>query len=108
MSHKKYIWLLFDDFVQASNDHRDFTFVPSDFICADKSISIWYGKGGHLINMGIPMYIVIDQNPENGCEIQNSACCRSVVMLRIRLVNTAEELKTENANSGDDGLLHGT
>ena len=29
-------------------------------------------------------------------------------MLRLRLVNTAEERKTERANAGDYGLLHGT
>ena len=34
---------------------------------------------------------MIDQNPENGYEIQNSACGRSGVILRLRLVKTAEE-----------------
>ena len=108
MSHKKYRWISVDGFVQAFHDNRYFTFVPSYFICADKSISIWYGQFGHWINMGLPMYIVIDQNPENGFEIQKSDCGRSGVVLRLRLVKTEEERKTEHENSGDDGLLHGT
>ena len=48
---------------------------------------------------------MIDQNPENGCEIQNSACGRIGVMLRIRTVKTTEEHKTEHENVGDDRLL---
>ena len=58
--------------------------------------------------MGLPMYIAIDQNPEIFCEIQNSACCRSGVMLRLRLMNTAEKPKTEHTNEVEDGLLNGT
>ena len=109
MSHEKYKWLLVDNFVQAFNDHREFIFFLSDFVCADKIISRWYGQCGHWINMGIPMYIEIDQKPENFCEIEKkSACGRSVVMLWIRVVKTAEERETEHANAGDDGLLHGT
>ena len=86
---------------------RQFCF-PSYFICADESISRWYGQGGYWVNMGIPEYIAIYQKPENGCEIQNSSCDRSSDMLWIRLVKTAEERETEHANAGDDGLLHGT
>ena len=83
-------------------------FVPSDFIYADKIISIWYGQGGHWIYMGLQIYIAIDQKPENGCEIQNCACGRSGVMLRLRLVKTAEERETEHTNAGDYGLLNVT
>ena len=108
MSHEKYRWLLVDDFVQAFNDHREYTFVPSDYICADESISRWYGQGGHWINMGLPMYIAIDRKPENGCEIQNSACGRSGVMLRLILVKSADERESEHLNTSEDGLLHGT
>ena len=108
MSHKKYRWLLVDNFVQAFNDHRDFTFVPSYFICADESISRWYRQGGYWINMGFPMYITIEQKLENGHKIRNYACGRNGVMLRLRLVKTAEERETEHANAGDDGFLHGT
>ena len=108
MSHEKYRWCLVDDFVKEFNDHREHMFIPSDWLCADESISRWYGQGGHWINMGLPMYIAIDRKPENGCEIQNSACGRSGVMLRLKLVKTAEECETEHANTADDGLLHGT
>ena len=54
------------------------------------------------------MYIAIDRNPKNGCEIQNSTCGRSGVMLRLKLVKTVEECETEHVNADDDGLLHGT
>ena len=99
-------WILVDNFVQAFNDHRYFMFVPSSFICADESISRSYGQGVHWINMGLPMYTAIDQNPENVCEIQKSACGRSGVVLRIRLTKTADERDTEHKNEGDDGLIH--
>ena len=67
----------------------------------------WYGQGGHWINHGLPMYVAIDRKPENGCEIQNAACGRSGVMIRLKIVKTAEE---ENASvvTEDDGNNHGT
>ena len=83
-------------------------FIQSDLICVDKIRSRWYGQGGHWINMGLLMYIAIDQKPESDCETQNSACGRSGVMLRLRLVKTTEKRESKHANADDDGLLHGT
>ena len=82
-------------------------FFPSDEICVDKCMSRWYGQGGHWINHGLPMYVAIDRKPENGCEIQNAACGRSGVMIRLKIVKTAEE---ENASvvTDDGGNNHGT
>jgi hypothetical protein len=70
-------------------------------------MSRWYGHGGYWINRGIPQYVAIDRKPENGCEIQNSGCGRSGIMLRLKLVKTMEE---EHANilPGYNGMLHGT
>ena len=53
------------------------------------------------------MYIAIDRKPENGCEIQNAACGKSGVILRLKIVTTSED---EGAHlvADDDGLLHGT
>ena len=53
------------------------------------------------------MYIAIDRKPENRCEIQNSACSESVVMLQLLLVNSEEDshLHTQENN---EGLKHGT
>ena len=53
------------------------------------------------------MYIAIDQKPENGYEIQNSACSESGVMLRLLLVKSEEyyHLHTQDNN---EGLQHGT
>ena len=53
------------------------------------------------------MYIAIDRKPENGCEIQNSACSESGVLLRLLLVKSEEDshLHTQENN---EGLQHGT
>jgi hypothetical protein len=107
MSSEQYRWLLVDGFVDKFNEYRKNYFVPSHTICVDESISRWYGQGGFWINIGLPMYMAIDRKPENGCEIQNAACGTSGVMLRLKLVKTAEE-EGANALEDDDGLLHGT
>lgn len=81
------------DFVDAINEHRKSTVSSPDLICVDESISGWYGNCGHWIGVGLPQYIAIDRKPENGCEIQNSACGRSGIMLHLELVSTAEDEK---------------
>jgi hypothetical protein len=53
-------------------------------------MSKWYGAGGHWINEGLPMYVAIYRNTDNGCEIQNCACGRSGVVLWLNLVIKAE------------------
>ena len=70
-------------------------------------MSWWYRQGGHWINHGLPMYVAIDRKPENGCEIQNAACGRSGVMIRLKIVKTAEE-ENASAVTDDDGNNHGT
>ncbi len=49
----------------------------------------------------------MEQKPDSGCEIQNSSCGKSVVILRLKLVKTAEE-EGQNTRVGENGLLHGT
>ena len=66
MSHAEYRWLLVDDMVEIFNSHREDSFIPSERICVDESISRWYGLGGVWINIGLPIYIAIDRKPENG------------------------------------------
>ena len=107
MTSEQYRWRLVDDFVKNFNEHRAQNFFPSDEICVDESMSQWYGQGGHWINHGLPMYVAIDRKPENGCEIQNAACGRSGVMLRLKIVKTAEE-ENASAETDDDGNNHGT
>ena len=70
-------------------------------------MSWWYGQGGHWINHGLPMYVVIDRKPENGCEIQNAACGHSGVMIQLKVVKTAEEENASAVTDGD-GNNHGT
>ena len=69
-------------------------------------MSRWYGIGGHWINAGLPQYIAIDRNPENGCEIQNDADGIFGIITQLKIFKTSSEefYSTEK----HDGLLHGT
>jgi len=98
--------MLVDDFVTAFNSFRAAKYFLSEQICADESISKWYGLGGHWINMGLPNYVAMDRKPENGCEIQDPCDSRSKIMMQLKLVKgTAENerLAREEASG-----LHGT
>ena len=75
-SHEDHWWKLNEDFVTHFNYYRTQLFSPSDLICADDSISGWYGQGVHWINLGLPMYVEMDRKPENGEDIQNTVCSR--------------------------------
>ena len=88
-SHEDHRWKLVEYFVTHFNEYRTQLFSPSDLICADESISRWYGHGGHCINLGLPIYVEMDRKPDNGEEIQNYACVRSEVMMPLRIVNSA-------------------
>jgi hypothetical protein len=81
---------------------------PAESICVDESISRWYGQGGHWIDLGLAHHVAIDRKLENGCEIQNTSCKRSGIMLRLQLVTTAEDEHERTCDFGDGGMLHGT
>ena len=52
----------------------------------------------------------IYRKPDNGCDIQNSACGESGAMLPLNLVkNIQEEVKAElgQESGNDDDLIHG-
>ena len=53
------------------------------------------------------MYISIDRKPENGCEIQNSSCSESGVILRLLLVKS-EDYYHLHTQENNEGLQHGT
>ena len=89
MSHEEWRWSLVQDFVDNFNDHREAFYFCSWLICADESISRWYGLGGNWINMGLPHYVAMDRKPEHGCEIQNSCDGISGIMMRLKLVKSA-------------------
>lgn len=97
-------WGLVDDFVSAFNNHRQESFSPSEVICADESMSKWYGVGGDWISAGLPHYVSLDRKPENGAEIQNVACARSGVMLRLKLVKGTQ---VDNNDAEDEIVPHG-
>ena len=60
MSHEEWQWSLVQDFVDNFNDHREMFFFASNLLCADESISRWYGLGCNWINMGLPHYVAMD------------------------------------------------
>jgi hypothetical protein len=91
MSHEAWRWMLVEGFVKNFNNHRKKFVIPSWMICVDESICRWYGLGGHWINMGLPMYISFDRKPEDGCEVQNSCCGISNIMLQLKLVKSERE-----------------
>jgi hypothetical protein len=75
-------------------------------ICVDESISRWCGLGGSWIEVGLPHYKAIDRKPGNGCDLQNSACGQSGVMVQLKLVVSAED---DAASATDDAeMLLGT
>ena len=90
------------------NEYRAKYLTPSDIICVDEYISQWYGQGGHWINHGLPMYVVIDRKPKNGCETQNACCGRSTIMMRLRLLKTSEEELKHTVPDAEAGILYGT
>ena len=101
MSHEEWRWALIQDFVDNFNSHREEFFSPSWLLCADESISRWYGLGGTWINIGLPMYVAMDRKPEHGCEIQNCCDAMSGIMLRLKLVKSqaAEQALTAEART---------
>jgi Transposase IS4 len=100
MSSEEHRWMLVTDFVNNLNEHKKNYFIPSTLICVDESMSRWYGLGGHWINIGLPMYVAMDRKPEDGCEIQNSCCGKSGILLQLKLVKSAS---AEIAATADDG-----
>jgi hypothetical protein len=107
MTHSSYRWMLVDGFVNRFNQFRASSYIPSDRICVDESISRWYGQGGSWINRGLPEYIAINRKPESGCEIQNEADGRSGIMIRLCLVKSSDDYD-DNHDNEVDGLPHGT
>ena len=58
--------MLIDDHVLSFNKHCAKIISPSGTVMVDKSIFFGYGLGGDWINDSLPMYITMDQRPENG------------------------------------------
>ena len=86
MTHAQYRWLLVDDFTGRFRTHRSDNFFPGSNICVDESMVRWYGHGGDWINRCFPHYIYIDINPDNGLEVQNSACGECGIMMRLKVL----------------------
>ena len=105
-SYKAHRWKLFEYFVTHFNDYRKKLFSPSDLICSDESISCSDGQGGHWINLGLPMYVEMERNLDNGVGAQNSEYGYSGIIMWLRIfkfVNNEEYPKEDEEN-----ILHGT
>ena len=63
---------------------------------------------GECINSGLPMYVAIDHNPDNACEIQDASCGRSKIIIRLKLVKKGTEEAVNSIAEDDNGILHGT
>ena len=63
-----------------------------------------YGQGGRWVNLGLPMYVVINRKPENGSKIQNSADGQSGIMLCLKIVTTSVETSANNQHEDDDNV----
>ena len=107
MKHSQFRWRSVDDFVRRFNDYRAENFIPSEMICVDESISRWYGQGGGWINAGLPHYVAIDRKPENGCEIQDSCCGVSGIMMRLKIVKDEEDYSSTDTEEEGAIMLHG-
>ena len=97
MKHSQFRWRLVDDFVKRLNDYHANNLFPSEMICVNESISRWYGQEGGQIMVGLPPYVVFDRKPENGCEIQDSCCRVSGIIMRLKIVK--EETEYSNTNT---------
>jgi len=106
MSGERYRWGLVNDFITAINFHREEHVTPGETLCVDESILKWYGLGGHWIEVQLPMYVAIDRKPENGCEIQNTACGRSGILSRLHFVTTAADQRF-SLSAIEADVLHG-
>ena len=104
--HKAHRWKMVEHFVTHFNEYHTQLLYPPDLICADESILRWHGQGGHLIHLGLPMYVEMDRKSENGADIHNYACGRSGIMMRLSILKSAKN--EEDHKYGRDNLPHGT
>ena len=63
MSSERYRWMLINDFVANINKYRQRTFVPGGHLEANETIIQWYGKGGALIDAGLPSTLPLSASP---------------------------------------------
>ena len=104
--HKTHQWKFVEDFATHFNEYCTQIFSPSDLICADESISQWYRKGGHWINLGLPMYVEMYRKTENWAEIHNYSCGWSEIMMRLGIFKSAKNEEYQQDN--EYNLPHGT
>ena len=108
MTLEQYHWRLVDDFVKNFNEHRAQIFFHQMRFALTSPCPGGMGKAAIGSTMACQcMLLTIDRKPENGCEIQNTACGRSGVMIQLKVVKTAEE-ENASAVTDEDGNNHGT
>ena len=55
----------------------------------------------------MPHYVAIDRKPENGCEIQDSCCGVSGIMMRLKVVKQEEDYSDTESDEDSTTLGHG-
>ena len=68
----------------------------------DESISRWYGLGGSWINLGLPHCVAMDRKPEHGCGIQNACDGMCGIMMRLKLVKSANFETAKSAKEREE------
>ena len=88
-SHEAHWQKLVEDLVTNFDEYHTQPLSPSDLICADESISRWYGQGGHWINLWLPMCVAMGKQPQNEEDIHNAAYGKSGIIMWLSIVNYA-------------------
>ena len=70
MDIKERGWKLVNDHIDNFNSHILAILYTSERLCTYGIFRRWYGLVGDWINIGIPQYVQLGQNPDYGCKIQ--------------------------------------
>ena len=62
---------------------------------------MWYSFGDDWINLYLPHYVQMDHKPGAGFEIQDTSCVRSMVVMKLKLVNSNTEDESYVASNGN-------
>lgn len=96
LTSEQYLRRGVDNFASGINEYRSRHFTSSFKIGVDESISRWCRLGDHWIGIGLSFHVKLDHKHENGSEIVDVSSARSKIMLKLRIVKTAEERQSND------------
>ena len=79
--HEAYQWVFVDGFMDRIKIVLHHFTRPSDIILFDNSISHWFVKVCHQINIGIAIYLSIERNTENRLDRKNTEYWKLVILM---------------------------